>query len=125
MKSSPIEDYLNQVKVGNFIPITNKIYRIIKNDGWVAELELFGYNCNIQNFEYIILNLSASDKTGLQNLDDDVVDAFNIFDIKLKDTYKNTVDFIDYDKGVIHIVRLKDSIKQLEHINNQLDKLLK
>ena len=46
---------------------------------------------------------------GLINMEDDIIEKFNDFDIKLKETQEypyDTLDFIDYDKGIVYIIRL-------------------
>jgi hypothetical protein len=56
-----------------------------------------------------MLNLSKEDKAGVINMDENVVNKFNEFDVKLKEKGEypyDTLDFIDYDKGIVYIIRL-------------------
>ena len=58
---------------------------------------------------FTTLNLTSKDKNGLIEFDDDVIEKFNDFDIKLKSMSEypfNKLDLIDYDNGVVYIIRL-------------------
>ena len=107
---SSVEDYLKQTISGNFECITRELYDYICEEGFVDDLEKY-YNeeYDIDDFEYMLLNISDEDKVGIINNDDDIVEKFNDFDIKLKFNqygYTTVCDFIDYEKGIVYIVRL-------------------
>lgn len=43
---------------------------------------------------------------GLKSFQETIVELYNSFDIWLKETYKmNVVDFIDYDKGIVVLIK--------------------
>lgn len=56
-----------------------------------------------------MLKLSITDKQGLISNNENTLEKFNDFDIKLKSLGEypyDTLDFIDYKKGIVHIIRL-------------------
>lgn len=97
------DDYLLQIRNGNFSPCTNDMWETIEMDGYSEEREDFNKS------NYLIMELIITDdkKEGLINFDDDIIEEFNDFDIELKDSdlYPNHLDFIDYDIGKVYIVK--------------------
>jgi len=109
-ESLTVDDYINQLNTNEYINITNKLFNDIEDEGWLEQLEDF-YNRRFDktNFKYMTLKLTDNDKQGLINFDDDVIEKFNDFDIKLKSMDKypfKKLDLIDYDNGVVFIVKL-------------------
>ena len=109
-ESLTVDDYINQLNTNEYINITNKLFNDIEDEGWLEQLEDF-YNRRFDktNFKYMTLKLTDNDKQGLINFDDDVIEKFNDFDIKLKSMDKypfKKLDLIDYDNGIVFIVKL-------------------
>lgn len=105
-----VGDYMAQVEGGNYNPLTPDLFDMIEEEGWLFELEEeFGAEYDEGDFEYMTLDLTEEDKKGLLNFDNEIVEKFNAFDIELKALGKypfSTLDFIDYDKGIVYIIRL-------------------
>lgn len=104
-----VDDYMNQLKTTEYVNVTKKLFNEIQDEGWLEQLEEF-YNksFDISNFKFTQLRLTDKDRNGLINFDDETVNKFNIFDTKLKsmDNYPyHVLDFIDYDKGIVLIVK--------------------
>lgn len=105
-----VNDYINQLNNNEYSKLGDKLYSDIEDEGWLEQLEDF-YNrkFNKNDFSFTILNLTSKDKNGLIEFDDDVIEKFNDFDIKLKSMSEypfNKLDLIDYDNGVVYIIRL-------------------
>lgn len=104
-------DYLKQVHNLSFKPITNFLFNEILEEGFVDDLiEMYNYDYTKNDFEYSELQLDLNDKMGLKTFVEDVINKFNSFDILLKDSqngYPKIVDFIDYDKGIVYIIKAK------------------
>lgn len=105
-----IEDYLTQVYTGEYNELTEELFDIISMEGWLVSIEEeFGEEYFQDDFEFITLNLSSTDKNGLINSDENIIEKFNDFDMRLKSNQEypyDTLDFIDYDKGIVYIIRL-------------------
>lgn len=106
-----IEKYYTQAILGYYDELTTILFDLIAEEGFVEDLEhINDAEFEAQDFEYLILDISEEDKEGLINFDDEIVNKFNDFDFKLKESqmpdYPTSVDFIDYEKGVVYIIRL-------------------
>jgi len=105
-----IDNYLDQLNDDTrYLSITKKLYNEIEKEGWVEQLEDF-YNKTLNkfNFKYMILNLNKNDQKGLIEFNEDTIEKFNDFDIKLKSMDKypfQKLDFIDYEKGIVYIIK--------------------
>jgi hypothetical protein len=109
-ESLTVDDYMNQLNTNEYLNLSNKLFNDIEDEGWLEQLEEF-YKRKFDktNFKYMTLKLTDNDKQGLINFDDDIIEKFNDFDIKLKsmDKYPFTkLDLIDYDNGIVFIVKL-------------------
>jgi hypothetical protein len=109
-ESLTADDYINQLNSNEYLKLTKKLFNDIEDEGWLEQLEEF-YNkkFDVNNFKYMMLKLTDNDKQGLINFDDDTIEKFNDFDIKLKSMDKypyNKLDLIDYDNGIVFIVKL-------------------
>ena len=92
-------------------------FTIKYREGFVGELEdVYEVSLTKEDFEYLILPITLEDKLGLINLDDATLEKFNELDINLKEIQTDIIllDFIDYDKGIVYIIRLKEYIIQLK-----------
>jgi hypothetical protein len=105
-----IQDYLKQVEYGDYEELTTELYDLISMEGWLVSIEdEFGEEYEQEDFEYLKLDLSEKDRLGLINMNEDVVEKFSDFDMKLKKVGEypyDTLDFIDYDNGIVYIIRL-------------------
>lgn len=113
--------YLKQINdLNGWLPITNKLYNLIEQEGWVEELtfdisdeEYNKIRNNIKNkFTYKKLQLLDSDKNGLINNENSSLEFFNELDMLLKNEQEylyNTLDFIDYDNGIVYIIKYNNS----------------
>jgi hypothetical protein len=105
-----IGGYINQLNTNDYNKLTNKLFNDIDEEGWLEQLEdFYGKKFTRNDFSFTTLKLTENDKNGLINFDDDVIEKFNDFDIKLKsiDEYPfKKLDLIDYDNGVVYVVRL-------------------
>jgi len=105
-----IDNYLDQLNDDTrYLSITKKLYNEIEKEGWVEQLEDF-YNKTLNkfNFKYMILNLNKNDQKGLIEFNEDTIEKFNDFDIQLKSMDKypfQKLDFIDYEKGIVYIIK--------------------
>lgn len=95
------EKYLNQISPHKFKPVTNEVWETILDEGLDEE---FDAPCR-KNWKFMSLEIDEVDKENLKKFEDETVEKFNLFDIKLKDLYKlKLIDFIDYDNGIVVIV---------------------
>ena len=105
-----IEEYLEQVNLGDYKELTPKLYNDITEEGWLESLETeFETDYTIDDFEYLTLDLTESDKIGLKNTTEEALEKFNDFDVLLKEQGEypfDTIDMIDYNKGIVYIIRL-------------------
>lgn len=107
------EDINNQ---DNWIAISDNLYDLIEEDGWVQELtddisdDIYEETRNeIKNrFTYFILNIPEEDSKGLMDAEEEILEKYNDFDIELKSDQEypfTTIDYIDYDDGIVYIFR--------------------
>jgi len=105
-----VNDYMEDVDYGTYDELTDELYKLISEEGWLEQLqEEYEEEYSIEDFEYTTLELTEEDSEGLINMEDDIVEKFNDFDIKLKETQRypfDTLDFIDYDNGIVYVVNL-------------------
>jgi hypothetical protein len=120
-RETDFDFYLNQINdPNNWKPITNDLFYMIEQEGWVEELtpeiEDDDYLDTIEKiksrFTYKELNLLNIDKNGIIEGEESSIEFFNELDILLKSDQEypyNTLDFIDYDKGKVYIIKYKNS----------------
>jgi len=106
-----IERYLTETILGDYKELTEELFNMIAEEGFVEELEdINEVTLEFGDFEYLILDITEQDKQDLIKFDDDTINKFNDFDFKLKESqmpaYPTCVDFIDYDAGIVYIIRL-------------------
>lgn len=105
-----IDNYLTQVWTGYYEELSEELFDFISLEGWLVSIEEeFKEEYTIDDFEYLILDISNEDKTGLMSNSEETVEKFNKFDLELKKNQEypfDTLDFIDYEKGVVYIIRL-------------------
>lgn len=96
-----IEFYLSQIESLEFKPITFSIWETIQFEGLDEEFE----SNERKHWDYSNLKIKDEHVSGLKNFNPDTVNFFNKFDIQLKENYNNLIDFIDYDKGTVKIIK--------------------
>jgi len=105
-----IQDYLKQVEYGDYEELPTELYDLISMEGWLVNIEdEFNEEYEQEDFEYLKLDLSEKDRLGLINMDENIVEKFSYFDMELKNRGEypyDTLDFIDYDNGIVYIIRL-------------------
>jgi len=116
-----VNDYINQLNNNEYSKLSDNLYSDIEDEGWLEQLEDF-YNrkFNKNDFSFTTLNLTSKDKNGLIEFDGDAIEKFNDFDIRLKSMSEypfNKLDLIDYDNGVVYIIRLDMELRKFESIN--------
>jgi hypothetical protein len=99
-----IQKYLTIIPDLKYKEITNEIWNTILSEG--LNIEKMAYDKN--DWEYANLPISETDKNGLKKFNKEVVEEYNNFDIQLKEMYHmRYVDLIDYNKGIVRIVKVK------------------
>jgi len=97
---------LQKVPTLPFSIVTAKIWRCIQDEGLDEE-----FGVTRQDWSWAKLPISDDMSRGLKLFDDQVVEAFNEFDIALKNKYgKKYTDLIDYASGEVVIVRVDADI---------------
>jgi len=103
-------DYLNQIHNGDYDELPNSLFDFIATEGWLVSLEdEHKTEYTSDDFEYLTLNLTSEDKNGLMVFDENTIEKFNKLDLNLKSEQEypfDTLDFIDYEKGIVYIIRL-------------------
>jgi len=110
-KVDDLEIYQTQIFLGTYVGLTPVVFDFICQEGWIQSIEDDQERglC-FADFEFSTLNLSPDDKSGLRLLDQNTIEKFNELDIRIKNqqTYPYyALDFIDYDEGVVYIIRFK------------------
>lgn len=100
--------YFNQLINNKYLPLTDNLWEDLESDGFPDEVNDYKGDYNKNNYKYTIIKIGNKDKNGLINFDEDTIEKWNDFDIELKDKYyPNYIDFIDYDNGIIYIIKYK------------------
>jgi hypothetical protein len=102
MRRNP-DNLFYQVEFNDYNPINKEIWEIIQVEGWDEELGIL----HPFQYEYTTLTIPEADVKGLKQFTNETLNKYNQFDITLKQTFPNHIDLIDYDNGVIVIVRVR------------------
>jgi len=92
-------------------PISDEFFDNLCDEGWIEDLEYVYDNVTKDNITVKELELIDEDKNGLMSFDEDVINVFNELDIEIKDGQGypyNMIDMIDYDKGIVYILKYKN-----------------
>jgi hypothetical protein len=89
-----------QIKNGKYLPISTSTWRTAIVEGIDEEWEV-----SKNELMELTLTIPQSDIDGLKAFDDDVVNKYNEFDIWLKENYPYHIDFINYDSGIVKIIK--------------------
>ncbi len=106
-KNVPLLYYINQIEKLNFVPVSKYVWDIVRLEGLNKEQ---GRN---KRKDWLMAELSVleNDIEKLKKLDDEALNFFNEFDIKLKEKYNmKFIDLVDYDRGAITIVKIAENI---------------
>jgi len=105
LNESEFADALSQVETNQYRDLTPDVWETIQDEGYDEELELD----SPEYFEYTTLTIPPEDVGALKTFKDEALEKYNRFDIELKEKYENHIDLIDYDNGIIKIVRVKQT----------------
>ena len=97
-------DLLSQVRAGEYEPLTDEVWEVIQDEGYDEELELY----NPEDFEFMVLTIPPEDVEALKSFSEEALEKYNRLDIELKEKYENHIDLIDYDNGVVKVVRARE-----------------
>ena len=114
-KVDDLEIYQTQIFLGTYVGLTPVVFDFICQEGWIQSIEDDQETglC-FADFEFLTLILTSEDKSGLQRLDQNTIEKFNELDIRIKNQQEYpyyTLDFIDYDEGVVYIIRFKSRFR--------------
>jgi hypothetical protein len=91
-------------------PISDELFNQLLDEGWIDDLEYVYDDVTKDNISVKELELIDEDKNGLISFDEDVINDFNELDIEIKDGQGypyNMIDMIDYDNGIVYILKYK------------------
>lgn len=95
--------YLDQIEKSSYLPMDREFFQDCLDEGFPYEMEEDPF---IGNYKYFKLLLIPEDHLGLITLKDESIELFNELDIKIKEKYNlNIIDLIDYNKGIIYIIK--------------------
>jgi hypothetical protein len=114
-KVDVLEIYQTQIFLGTYCLLTPEVFDFICQEGWIQSIEdAQEKGLCFCDFEFLTLNLTSEDKSGLQGLDQNTIEKFNELDIRIKNQQEYpfyTLDFIDYDEGVVYIIRFRSRFR--------------
>jgi hypothetical protein len=99
--------FIERIMKSDFEPITDEIWDSLESEGYTEEVNDYDGDFNRDNYRFVEIELSESDKQGLINMEENIIEKWNDFDIFFKEEgyYPNYLDFIDYDEGKLFIVK--------------------
>lgn len=95
--------YLGQIASLTWQPVSRSVWNSIQDEGLDEEQDA----PNPADWIMSSLDITPQDATALMAYDDNAIEEFNRFDIALKQRYPGMVDLIDYDNGIVTIVKVK------------------
>ena len=103
--------YKDQILDNEYHPINNDLWESIINESFDEEFDDY----NKENYLYTELEIPQDHKDGLINMDENILEFYNDFDIWLKESsdlysYGDNkkpvhLDVIDYDSGSVYIIK--------------------
>lgn len=122
-----MEALLEQIKSKKFKPSNFTVFSIIEDDGFVLDLErIFGGKYVVDDFEYLVLDLSIKEKNGVKYYMSFMTEKIN----GLKELIEHETQddsnkpkariYVNRDKCFIFIVKLKE-FDLLERLNKNDD----
>jgi len=101
-----IDALLAKVDQLKFVPVDGKRWRTIRDEGLDAEQSA----PDRSQWIMALLPIRPEHAANLRAFDDEAVEMFNLLDIKLKERYGGKiVDLIDYDKGIVVLVKTMEN----------------
>ncbi len=98
-----VEELIRVVPALEYGPLTGSVWTAIRDEGLDDEMNAKAHTM------WVMARLPLNDEmvAGLQNFDDFYIEAFNAFDIVLKERFEmSIIDLIDYDAGTVTLVKL-------------------
>lgn len=107
VESDMPDTLLAKVPTLKFIPVDGKRWRAIQDEGLDVEQSA----PDRAQWLMALLPIDKDDAAKLRAFDDETVEKFNLFDIKLKEQFGGKiVDLIDYDRGMVVLVKIVDEV---------------
>lgn len=110
-----MEELIDQIINSGFKPSLFSIYNYIEDDGFILELKRnFGINFGIDDFEYILLNISEKDRNGVRYRMKSILSKFEELkdfveiDCQENKTKPKSKVYIDKDGGFVFVIKLKE-----------------
>lgn len=110
-----MEELIDQIINSGFKPSLFSIYNYIEDDGFILELKRnFGINFGIDDFEYILLNISEKDRNGVRYRMKSILSKFEELkdfveiDCQENKTKPKSKVYINKDGGFVFVIKLKE-----------------
>lgn len=110
-----MDEFLKQITAENFKPSTYTVYNMMDDSGYIEELKaMFDERYAVEDFEYMVFELSISDKNAIYYYMSCVLDIFKdikrLIERELQDDPNKPKArmYIDKEKSIVMIVKLKD-----------------
>lgn len=103
VSNTTIQALLQQVRDGEFYPLTASVWETLQWEGWPEEIGLEDRG----DFEMLALSVPRDLRADIKEQDDDTLEFWNEFDIELKDRFPQHIDLIDDRDGSVTIVKPK------------------
>lgn len=110
-----MEEFLKQITVENFKPSTYTVYNMIDDNGYIDELKaMFDERYSVEDFEYMVFELSISDKNAIYYYMSCVLNIFRDIKYLIEKDLQDDPNkpkarmYIDKEKSIVMIVKLKD-----------------
>jgi len=100
-----VDSYLNMIPDLSFDDLDCETWDAIGFEGLDEEMEAY----DMDDWEMAHLPISNDDKQKILMFDCETFERFNDFDIKLNEKFNGLINcLIDYDNGVVMLVRVKE-----------------
>ena len=110
-----MEEFLKQIVAENFKPSTYTVYNMIDDNGYIDELKaMFDERYSVGDFEYMVFELSISDKNAIYYYMSCVLNIFRDIKYLIEKDLQDDPNkpkarmYIDKEKSIVMIVKLKD-----------------
>lgn len=109
-----MEELTNQIINNGFKPSLFSIYNYIEDEGFILELKRnFGINLGVEDFEYILLNISEKDRNGIMYRMRVILSKFEELkgfiecDCQENKNKPKAKVYVNKDEGVVFVVKVK------------------
>lgn len=110
-----METLIQQINEKKFKPSNFSVYSILEEDGFIGELQiLFNTKYSVDDFEYILIDLSVKEKNGIKYcmsfMTDKIAGLRNLLEVEIQDDPKKSKVrvYVDKEKFFIFVAKLKD-----------------